>query len=102
MKHLLLTTIAAVVLVGCATTQQTAPAPDAKPVEPVAEAATPEPPDAPLHHLIISIHDAAIAGDIRTIKQHFDAGTDMNAREKYVKIPFVCGILYQENSSPSV
>ena len=40
MKHILLTTIAAVVLVGCGKSQQSAPTPEAKPV---AEAATPEP-----------------------------------------------------------
>jgi len=44
MKHLLLTTIAAAVLVGCGESQQSAPAPEAKPAEPVAEATKPEPP----------------------------------------------------------
>jgi len=37
MKHLLLTTIAAVVLVGCGESQQSSPLPDKKSVEPVAE-----------------------------------------------------------------
>ncbi len=37
MKHLLITTIAAVVLVGCGESQQSAPSPESKPVEPVAE-----------------------------------------------------------------
>ena len=37
MKHLLLTTIAAVVLVGCGKSQQSTPPAEAKPVEPVAE-----------------------------------------------------------------
>ena len=78
MKHLLLTTIAAVVLVGCGEAQQSAPAPEAKPVEPVAEAAKPEPtgvkaPD-------ISIHDAAKAGNIEAVKQHLAAGADVNAK----------------------
>ena len=36
MKHLLLITIAALVLVGCGESQQSAPAPEVKPVEPVA------------------------------------------------------------------
>ena len=36
MKHLLLTTIAAVVLVGCGEPQQSAPSPETKPDEPVA------------------------------------------------------------------
>ena len=44
MKHLLLTTIAAVVLVGCGESQQSAPAPETKPVETVAEVAKVEPP----------------------------------------------------------
>jgi len=51
MKHLLLTTIAAVVLVGCG----------------------PSAPD-------ISIHEAAKAGDIEAVKQHLAAGADLNAK----------------------
>ena len=46
MKHLLLTTIVAVVLVGCGESQQSSPAPEVKPAEPVAEAAQPKPPTA--------------------------------------------------------
>ncbi len=76
MKHLLLTTIAAVVLVGCGESQQSTPAPESKPVEPVAEAATPEPPTAEAPD--ISIHDAAAAGDIDAVKQHIAAGADVN------------------------
>ena len=37
MKHLLLTTIAAVMLVGCGESQQSAPAPEAKPELPTAK-----------------------------------------------------------------
>ena len=44
MKHLLLTTIAALLVVGCGESQQSAP--QAEPVEPIAEAAKPEPPTA--------------------------------------------------------
>ena len=44
MKHLLLTTIAAVLLVGCGEAQQSAPAPEAKPDEPVAKATKPTTP----------------------------------------------------------
>ena len=51
MKHLLLTTIAAVVLVGCG----------------------PQPPD-------ISIHEAARDGNNEAVKQHLAAGTDVNAK----------------------
>ena len=53
MKHLLLTTIAAVLLVGCG------------PSEP----------------LDISIHDAARIGRIDAVKQHLAAGTDVNAKD---------------------
>jgi cytohesin len=52
MKHLLLTTIAAVLVVGCG----------------------PQPPD-------ISIHKAAGEGNIEAVKQHLAAGVDANAKE---------------------
>ena len=80
MKHLLLTTIAAVVMVGCGESQQSAPTPEAKPVEPVAEASQPDPPtvEAP----DISISEAAWDGNIEAVKQHLAAGTDVNAKNK--------------------
>ena len=53
MKHLLLTTIAALLVVGC----EKAPPPD------------------------ISIHDAAAWGNIEAVKQHIAAGTDVNAQD---------------------
>ena len=52
MKHLLLTTIAAVVLMGCGES-----APD------------------------ISIHDAAESGNTEAVKQHLAAGTYVNAKD---------------------
>ena len=58
MKHLLLTTIAAVVLVGCGESQ------------------SPEPPTAKAPD--ISIHDAAEEGNVEAVKQHLAAGTDVN------------------------
>ena len=79
MKHLLLTTIAAVLVVGCGEPQQSAPVPETKPVKPVAEAAQSEPPTAKAPD--ISIHQAAIDGDIEAIKQHTAAGTDVNAED---------------------
>ena len=80
MKHILITTIAAVLLVGCGKSQQSAPPAEAKPAEPVAEAAQPKPttPKAP----DISIHDAAHTGNIEAVKKHLDAGTDVNAKEE--------------------
>ena len=58
MKHLLMTTIAAVVLVGCGESQQ------------------PEPPTAKAPD--ISIYEAAKEGNIEAVKQHIAAGTDIN------------------------
>ena len=77
MKHLLLTTIAAVVLVGCGESQQTVPSPEAKPVEPVAEAAKPKPPTAKAPD--IDIHGAARDGNIEAVKKALAAGTDVDA-----------------------
>ncbi|MDA7676759.1 ankyrin repeat domain-containing protein, partial [bacterium] len=60
---LLITTIAAVVLVGCGESQP------------------PEPPTAKAPD--ISIHEAARQGKIEAVKQHLDAGTDVNAKGDY-------------------
>ena len=88
MKHLLLTTIAAVLLVGCGESQQSAPSPETTPVEPVrqfgvdvgmivpvAKAAKIGPPTAKE-----SIHRAAETGNIEAVKQHLAAGTDVNVK----------------------
>ncbi len=58
MKHLLLPTIAAVVVVGCG----------------------PSVPD-------ISIHGAANRGNIEAVKQHLAAGTDVNAKNEFGSAP---------------
>jgi len=63
----LLTTIAAVVLVGCGESQQTATAPEAKP------AATAKAPK-------ISIWRAAQNGNIEAVKQHLSAGTNVDEK----------------------
>jgi hypothetical protein len=80
MKKILFTTIAAVVLVGCGESQKSAPAPEAKPVEPVAETTKPEPPTAKAPD--ISIHAAARQGKIEAVKQHLAAGTDVNSKDE--------------------
>jgi len=95
MKHLLLTTIAAVLLVGCGESQQSAPSPETTPVEPVrqfgvdvgmivpvAKAAKIGPPTAKE-----SIHRAAETGNIEAVKQHLAAGVDVNAKDKYGMTP---------------
>ena len=77
MKHILITTIAAVLLVGCGESQQSAPAPEVKPAEPVAEASQPEPQTAKAPD--IDIHGAAAKGNIEAVKQHIAAGTNVNS-----------------------
>jgi hypothetical protein len=90
--NLLIATIAAMLLyvasswwAGCGESQQSAPAPEAKPVEPVAEAAQPEPPSAKAPD--ISIREAVKTGNIEAVKQHLDAGADVNAKGKYGRTP---------------
>ena len=67
MKHLLLTTIAAVVLVGCASTEShvssTAKAPD------------------------ISIHEAASDGNIEAVKEDITGGADVNTINEWGGTP---------------
>jgi ankyrin repeat protein len=78
---LLITTIAAVFLVGCGKSQQSTPPAEAKPAEPVAEAAQPEPTTAKAP--AISIHEAAKEGNIEAVKQRLAAVTDVNAKDKW-------------------
>jgi ankyrin repeat protein len=51
---------------------------EAKPAEPVAEAATPEPSTVKVPD--ITIHDAVWDGNIEAVKQHLAAGADVNAK----------------------
>ena len=105
MKSQLIAIVAAVLVVGCGESQQSAPSPEtqpaepvaevpaqpspppveAKPTEPVAEAEKPEPPTAEAPD--ISIHDAAAKGDIEAVKQLVDAGTDVNAKDEDENTP---------------
>ena len=97
MKHLLITTIAAVLVVGCGESQQSAPAPEAKPVEPVAEAAQPKTPTARAPD--ISIHEAAFRGNLEAVKQHLAAGTDVNAKDDDGKTPLDSAIKYKQTET---
>ena len=82
MKHLLIT-IAAVVLVGCATTQ------------------SPEPPTAKASD--ISIHEAVATDHTEAVKQHLATGTDVNAKDiigdtalpvsyTHLTLPTICSV----------
>ena len=85
MKHLPITTIAAVLLMGCGESQQSTSPPEAKPVALVAEAAKPEPPTAKAPEVLI--REAVKTGNIKAVKQHLDAGVDVNAIGKYGRTP---------------
>ena len=98
MKSHLIAIVAAVLVVGCGESQQSAPSPEtqpaepvaevpaqpsptpveAKPVKPVAEAAKPEPPTA---IPVVSIHDAAKKGNLEAVKKHLADGADVNAKD---------------------
>ena len=56
-----------------------------KAAEPVVEAAKPEPPTAEAPD--ISIHEAAITGNIEAVKKHLAASRDVNAKDKYGSTP---------------
>ena len=58
--------------------KKSAPSLKTEPVEPVVEAAKPEPPTAKVPE--ISIHEAARDGNIEAVKQHLADGADVNAR----------------------
>ena len=81
----LLTTIAAVLLVGCGESQQSAPAPEAKPEPPTVKA-----PD-------MSIHLSVQGGSIAAVKQHLAAGTDVNAKDKRGRTPLYWAAVADHN-----
>jgi len=114
MKQLLITTIAAVVLVGCGESQQSAPAPETKPAEPVVEAAKPETPTAKTPDALfeelkieefvakggmgvvrkrgenkITIYEAANIGDLETVEKLLESGTDVNQKNRQGYTPLM-------------
>ena len=105
MKSSLVLIVAAVVLVGCGESQQSAPAPETKPAEPVAEAAKSEPPTAKAPDALfeelkteefvgkggmldtgkrgeykMTIYQAASTGDLETVEKLLESGTDVNQK----------------------
>ena len=81
MKSQLIAIVAAVVLVGCGGSQQSAPSPEAKPEPPKTNAPA------------ISIHDAAGRGNIEAVKQHIAAGTDVNMMRRGKDSPLHSAVL---------
>jgi len=84
MKQLLIT-IAAVVLVGCGESQQSAPTLEAKPAEPVAEVAKPEPTTNEAQAL--DFWFVVISGHAGDVKQAIAEGADVNAKVGGGKTP---------------
>ncbi|MDP6527136.1 MAG: ankyrin repeat domain-containing protein, partial [Kiritimatiellia bacterium] len=105
MKHLLLTIIAAVFLVGCGESQQSTPqadpkpaksvtevqvqqptpSPEAKTIEPAAEVAQPQQ-DAKLSNTETAnkaLLEAAGKGDSEAVKQHLAAGANVNVKRAW-------------------
>jgi ankyrin repeat protein len=76
MKYLV-TAIAALVLVGCGESKESASSSELKPNAPVAGSKAPD----------ISINDAALFGDIEAIKQHLAAGTDVENKDPFGLTP---------------
>ena len=76
MKYLI-TAIAALVLVGCRESKESASSSELKPNAPVAGSKAPD----------ISINDAALFGDIEAIKQHLAAGTDVENKDPFGLTP---------------
>ena len=94
MKQLLIT-IAALVLVGCGESQESANTPEAEPVEPLAKAAKPETPTVKAPD--ISIWDAVKTRNIEAVKQHLDAGTDVNWMDEDEYTPLDFAIFNKDN-----
>jgi len=109
MKHLLITTIAAILLAGCREAQQStalealpveqgrdvkfasdaespvpppSPSVEAPPVAPPPEVSQPDESPVKLESPDISIQDAIKEGDIQSVMQHLAAGTDVNAKDE--------------------
>jgi cytohesin len=75
MKHILITTIAALVLVGCGESQQSTPSPETKPAKSVNPKANK------------ALLNAAKKGDIEAAKQAITDGADVNGEGEYGMTP---------------
>jgi len=82
MRNILITTIGAVVLVGCGESQQSTPQAETKPVETVAENTKPEPTTAKPEHPQANraLIEAAATGNVEAIKKAIADGADVNVK----------------------
>ena len=82
MKSQLIAIVAAMLVVGCGVSQQSAPVPEAKPEPPTAKA-----PD-------ISIHYAANSGNIEAVKQAVADGADVDSKNAEGQTPLCRAVQY--------
>ena len=89
MKHLLITTIAAALLVGCSESQQTDPAPETKAVAPIPETKSANP------GANKRLLDAVAQGDIKVVKELLTNGANVGAKnaggETVLNLAVFCG-----------
>ncbi len=82
MKSLLVSIVAAMLLVGCGQAQQSPPPAETKPVEPVAENEKPEPTTAKPEHPQANraLIEATATGNVEAIKKAIADGADVNVK----------------------
>ncbi|SVA62007.1 uncharacterized protein METZ01_LOCUS114861 [marine metagenome] len=82
MKSLLVSIVAAMLLVGCGEAQQSSPPAETKPVEPVAENEKPEPTTAKPEHPQANraLIEATATGNVEAIKKAIADGADVNVK----------------------
>jgi len=108
MKHILITIIA-VLLVGCGESQQSAPAPESKPVEPIAEATKPEPQITKAPDISIqgtskpeadqALFEAVWEENIKSIKQALNDGAKADARNVDFWTPLIAAAADSQDKS---
>jgi hypothetical protein len=105
MKHILLTTIVAVVLVGCGESQQSSPPVEAKPAEPVAKTNKPKSFPTSTQDVMFGTNPtltdkdkafwaAAKEGDIDKVKSLLAEGIDIDIYGSTIGVDFGCTALF--------
>ncbi len=93
MKHLLFTTIAAVVLVGCGKTQKSGTKIENQLGKPIAESSQSKLNADEVVSCCNSIHEAAAKGNIEGVKAHLAAGVDVKAEKAEKKQNKLAGLI---------
>jgi hypothetical protein len=77
---LVLVTMALLAVAGCANRKHSGPA------------KSPEPPG-------VSLHEAAIAGNVKVIQQHVEAGSNLDAKDSYGSTPLIVAATFGETEA---